>query len=331
MNIRTMDARDLPGVMALWNGSVARGEVVYYPLDEAYFRKKFLDSPNYAQDLSLVAEDGGVVLGFLNAIAQKQFLQKETNENTPGYLTCFFVRPDHRGQGIGRALVQEAEARLKALGKSMLSMSGGNPVKLDWTIPGTPGHDHNNAPGCDMDSPGFLFLTRLGFDNRHEEIAMYLDLSQYRQPAGVLEKRARLQSEGISIGRYDTRLGYEFDGMCDRVGSEYWRKVLQDETAKAEPRVILAATVPGHIVAFTGPVDRQESGRGWFTGICTDPLYEGRGIATVLFDFLMQEFIKKGASFSTLFTGADNHARKIYERAGFTVRRRFAVMEKPIN
>jgi ribosomal protein S18 acetylase RimI-like enzyme len=77
-------------------------------------------------------------------------------------------------------------------------------------------------------------------------------------------------------------------------------------------------------------VDKQPSGRGWFTGICTDPLYERRGIATVLFNLLMQAFIAEGAAFSTLFTGDDNHAQKVYRRAGMRVARRFVIMEKTL-
>ena len=57
-------------------------------------------------------------------------------------------------------------------------------------------------------------------------------------------------------------------------------------------------------------------------------MYERRGIASVLFNLLMQEFIAEGAAFSTLFTGEENHAQRIYLRAGFRVVRRFSVMEK---
>ena len=133
--------------------------------------------------------------------------------------------------------------------------------------------------------------------------------------------------------------------MCDRVGSEYWRDALRTEIAAwkknepnqdprfwpdgirpAGPRTLLTAVHEGQIVGFTGPVDRQRSGRGWFTGICADPHFERKGIATVLFNLLMQAFIREGAAFTTLFTGADSHARKIYRRAGLRSVREFALM-----
>lgn len=321
---------DIPAVLSLWNGSVKAGEVVYVPLTEAYFEEKFLRNPSYTPAYSLVAEEDSKVIGFINGITKKVFLPKETNENTPGYITCIFVHPEHRRQGVGSQLVKELCARFRADGKKQAACSGNNPINLDWTIPNTPGHDHNNAPGMDMESAGYAFLLSQGFGETYREVAMYLNLADYRAPEDLAQRQSKLAAEGIYTGHYDVSLNYEFDGMCDRVGSEYWRKVLQDETAKPNPRPLLVATHDKSIVAFTGPVDRQASGRGWFTGICTDPLFEKRGIATVLFNLLMLEFIKVGARFSTLFTGDSNHAQRIYANAGFRVARRFVVMQKDL-
>ena len=179
---------------------------------------------------------------------------------------------------------------------------------------------------------------------------MYLNLAAYIPWAGLKEKQAELLAQGIYTGRYDPSLGYDYDLMCDHVGSEYWRAVIRSELAcwkenrpntdvrfipngtkvPAGPRPMLVATSGERIVAFTGPVDKQDSGRGWFCGIMTDPEFERRGIASVLFNLLMQEFIAEGAVFSTLFTGDSNHAQRIYKRAGFNVVRRFALMQKPL-
>ena len=172
-----------------------------------------------------------------------------------------------------------------------------------------------------------------------------VDLSTYQwnpELDGIIEQ---LKADGIYVGVWQPGMGEEYDGMCDRVGSEYWRNVLKQEIAawhegrpnsdpdlwvdglKPEgPRPILVAMKDGHIIGFTGPVDLQQSGRGWFTGICADPKWGGRGIGTVLFNMLMQEFVDEGAAFSSLFTGLDNHAQKIYMRAGMHVTANFAIM-----
>jgi GNAT superfamily N-acetyltransferase len=321
---------DLHAVVSIWNRCSEAGETVYAPLTDAVFHQKFIGNPNYMPEYALVAEEAGRVIGFIHGITKRVFLPKETHANTPGYITCVFADAAYRRQGVGSALLNALTATFKRNGKTSAACRDTNPVNLDWIIPGTPGHDHNNAPGVDIACMGHPFLQKHGFQERYREVAMYLHLADY-QPASALDDiRRKLREEGISTGRYDVSLGYDFSRMCDRVGSEYWRKVLQDETSKPYPRPILAATYGTHIVGFTGPVDKQPSGRGWFTGICTDPEYEKRCIATVLFNLLMQEFIAAGASFSTLFTGDTNHAQRIYAKTGFRAARRFAAMDRDL-
>ena len=41
---------------------------------------------------------------------------------------------------------------------------------------------------------------------------------------------------------------------------------------------------------------------------------------------MKEAFVQEGAAFCTLFTGADNHARKVYERAGLEPVRQFDLM-----
>ena len=351
MNIRPFSHNDLPAAIALWNGSAAAGETVYRPLTEETFHLKFEADPNYDPALTLVAEEDGAFLGFISGIAKKIFLQGENSQNTPGFITCVFVAPACRGRGVGKALVTALEGRFRAMGKTVAALNNDNPVNLDWIIPGTPGHDHNNAPGVDEAGSGLPFFEALGYRVANREIAMYLNLTDYIPWEGMAQRREALKEEGIEIGPYDARLGYDYDGMCDRVHSDYWREVLRSEIAchlkgvpntdprfipngkvPAGPRPILTAVSHPHraIIAQTGPIDLQDSGRGWFTGICTDPLFEHRGIASVLFNVMMQEFIREGAAFSTLFTGDSNHAQKIYLRTGFKVVRRFAQMHKSL-
>lgn len=328
--IRLYQDSDLPALVEIWNRSVNAGEVVFYPASEEYLKARIFDDPNDVKPFTFLAVEDEKVLGFVVGVCQNTFLPGQTHENTPGYLVAIFVDQPYRHQGIGTALIHQLSDAFKANGKSKIACMSTCPINLEWRIPGTPGHDHNNAPGMDSECAGYPFLLHMGFEDTVREVAMYLNLSEYKVPDFLQEKQEKLRAEGIETGLYDPKLHYDFDRMCTRVGSEYWRKVLQDETASPNPRPILAATYDGHIVGFTGPVDRQKSGRGWFTGICTDPEFEGRGIATVLFNLLMQEFIKVGADFSTLFTGEENWAQKVYRRAGFDAVRKFSYMSKPL-
>ena len=327
MEIRAFRQEDIGKIICLWNGCVSRGEVLYRSLVPAYFEEKFLRQPG--TDV-FIAETDGDVIGFLAGCRLTSFLPGQTEENTPAYLSAFMVAPEYRRQGVGSALLDAFERHFAAAGKKSFAVSSLCPINLDWVIPGTPGHEHNNMPGLDEECLGFDFLKKRGYAVAVREVAMYLNLREYEKKPEVEARRAKLAAEGITAGLYDVSQQAEFDGMCDRVGSEYWRQVLRDETAKENPRPILAAVTDGHIVGFTGPVDRQENGRGWFTGICTDPLYEKRGIAGVLFNDLMGEFIKVGAAYSTLFTGTENHAQRLYLKTGFRPARYFAIMKKSV-
>lgn len=327
MEIRAFRPEDLAGIVSLWNGCVEKQEVLYRPLTPAYFKEKFLDQPGTE---IFVADEAGAVIGFLTGCKKTEFLPGQTEENTPAYLSAFMVAPEYRNRGVGSALLDAFERHYAAMGKAAIAVTSTCPINLDWVIPGTPGHEHNNMPGMDEACMGFDFLKKRGYAVAVREVAMYLNLAEYEKKPEVEARRAKLAEEGIAAGLYDVTQQAEFDGMCDRVGSEYWRQVLREETAKENPRPILAAVTGGHIVGFTGPVDRQENGRGWFTGICTDPLYERRGIAGVMFNDLMGEFIKVGAAYSTLFTGTENHAQRLYLKTGFRPARYFAIMKKAI-
>ena len=340
--IRPFLEEDITGILDIWNACVDAGEVLYYPLTRDYFERKFLRGGGCEPENLLVAETEGRPAGFIHGVAPETFPLAK-----PGcaYLTCVMTAPAFRGRGVGRALLKALKARMKERGAHTLYIASLNPVNLDWRIPGTPGHDHNNMPGLDTGCAGYGFFPREGFAEKYREVSLYMNLKEYRMPEEVPRIQSRLQGEGIYTGMYDAGWDCAFDGMCGRVGSDYWRDVLRTEIAAwkagtpnldprfwadgvrpAGPRPLLTAVHEGQIVGFTGPVDRQQSGRGWFTGICTDPLFERRGIATVLFNLLMQAFVQEGAAFTTLFTGADSHAQKVYRRAGLRPVREFALM-----
>ena len=330
MVIRAFEPGDLPALGKLWESCRLRGETLLRPFSESYFREKFLDTECYEAPLNLVAAEGRRVIGFLAGVRKHSFLNKENEQNTPGYIALMMVLPECRHKGVGSALLKALEDAFRALGKTRLDVSSLSPIDLNWLIPGTPAHEHNNMPGIDEDCPGYSFLLGKGYTPFVREVAMYLNLENYCKSELVEQKRKSLAEAGITAGLYDPRENCEWDEMCDRVGSEYWRKVLKDELSSPSPRPILAARTNGHIVGFTGPVDVEPSGRGWFTGICTDPLYEQRGIATVLFNDLMNEFIKVGAKYSSLFTGTENHAQRLYLRTGFRPAKTFAMLKKEL-
>ena len=342
MLIRSYRPEDMKAIVRIWNRCVDAGEVLYFSQTEESFRRIFLTGEGRNPDLLLIAEEDGQIVGMIQGVAPDSFRGCAPES---AYLTVLMVDVDFRGRGIGRSLLEALARRMVPLGARRFLISNMNPVQLSWRIPGAPGHDHNNMPGADSAIPGYGFLEHMGFSVTYRNMAMYRPLADYSMPEEVKALREKLKEQGMIVGPYDARLNCDYDSLCDHVNSEYWRDVLRSEIQALKedrpnadermwadgvppkgPRMLLTAVHGSRIVAFTGPVDLQSSGRGWFTGICTDPAYEGRGIATVLFHLLMDAFVREGAAFTTLFTGVENHAQKIYLRAGLRPVREFHLM-----
>ena len=63
---------------------------------------------------------------------------------------------------------------------------------------------------------------------------------------------------------------------------------------------------------------------------CVEPSLRGHGLGTLLFNRLCLAERACGAQYMSLFTGVNNPAQRIYQAAGFTPRRYFAVMIKEL-
>ena len=116
--------------------------------------------------------------------------------------------------------------------------------------------------------------------------------------------------------------------MLSALGNSMWSSEIP---AAASAGQYLLVGLKGHTVAgFTGPIYPEPSGRGYFAGLGVAPQYEGHGLGTLLFNRLCLAERACGAQYMSLFTGVNNPAQRIYQAAGFTPRRYFAVMIKEL-
>ena len=113
------------------------------------------------------------------------------------YLTFLLVDRRHRGKGAGTALFSAFAESMRSAGADSVRIANGSPVQLDWRIPGTPGHDHNNMPGLDTGCAGAGFFARAGFMETGREVSMYRALEGYASPPEAGRFRERLAGEGI--------------------------------------------------------------------------------------------------------------------------------------
>ena len=98
--VRSYEARDEAGVTALWRASFPDDPPRNAP--EMVIRRKLTVQP----ELLLVGELAGTVVAAVVA----------GFDGFRGWLNHLAVAPEHRRRGFGRALVSEAEARLRTLG-----------------------------------------------------------------------------------------------------------------------------------------------------------------------------------------------------------------------
>lgn len=257
-------------------------------------------------------------------------IDEEQNRN---FLTLVLVKKQDRRKGIGRELLKVLEKEIfyecRKEGKTpALEISFYNPVTFSWKIP-EHNANHPNMPGTDRESYAFEFLKFLGYETFAIQNIYYLSLSEYIPDQKIKCKKEELKKKGITFERYLANQHLGMKEVLKRLGNPFWEKeILSEPVAEDGGRPIIVPVRENRVLGFTGPVDVEKSGRGYFAGIGIDTLARGHGLAKVLFCELCSCLKEEGARFMTLFTGENNPARNIYEAAGFRIVKSFANMRK---
>ncbi|MSS63590.1 GNAT family N-acetyltransferase [Velocimicrobium porci] len=250
-------------------------------------------------------------------------------KNQKAFVTMVVVEKEERRKGIGRAILQNLEEVIfKQSGFEVIELSFFNPITFSWRIPNGKAN-HPNTPGVDMDSIAYSFFLACGYKNFAIQNVYYLPLENYSYSDMLLRKKESLEKEGITFEVYDDRIHKNMKEVIEGFGNPMWnRDILSEPPIYEKGRPILVPVYKGEVCGFTGALDVEASGRGYFAGIGIDKKYRQKGMGKVLFAFLCESLKKQNAKFMTLFTGENNPARHIYEEAGFKVVRTFADMRK---
>lgn len=269
--------------------------------------------------VTFVAMEGDTIVGLASGV----YLP----ERKTGYLSYLCIAPEHRGQGIAKALMNQLEAALFAFeGCEKLEVVFHNPVNLPWYVAEDGGHYHPCVPGVDVSSGLFDFLEHRGWSEFVRQNAYYRPLEGYTDPPRMAEVRARLLTEGIEVTLYDPERHRGLAELFDNINNPGWKAQVMANTDK--PIVVAVDhNAEDLVVAYTGPLSVTE-GRGNFCGIGTRKEYRGRGIGKVVFCEMCTRHAQNGGAFMSLYTGTNNPARNIYEAAGFEIVRSFANLRK---
>ena len=320
--IRNYLPTDDAALLALWNSAGVRWG--YAPLTADAFEVLLLKHPDFSPKFTFVLEENGTILGFINGCTGNHIPRGDVR----GYLSCLLLVENADTDENTALLLDALENAFRRAGRSQCAVTFFNPIRLPWIIPGTDGHQHNNAPGVAVDLPLHGRMLAKGYQEAARECAMHLDLSGFRTPDRVEEKALRMAREGYTVARYDPALHTGLEEMVASLENPMWSAEIP---AAGKSGMELLVGLQGNTCAgFTGPIYPEETGRGYFAGIGVAPAYEGNGLGTLLFYRLLQREKEAGARYMSLFTGENNHAKQIYLGAGFRVVRKFGVMLKEL-
>ena len=350
LQIRLMTSDDLARTARVWNQCVQKQELLCLPLTE----ERWKQLERVPGGLWLVAENDGV-FGFLHGVIREG----------KACVDLIAVSEKRRRQGIGRALTEDFERRAREAGCGSVSAGGALAADIPWYMPETEGHWHQHMPGVPLGmrcfpwrwrlESGYPFFRSLGYADAGHVVGMHAPFSRvpylgdYERPQNA-RLLSGLKKEGVRlIDRPMPGEKLDYEGICARVGSEYWRDMLRTELTAWEtggcnedprfwpdgrkpvfPRPILMFAKQSEIIGFCGPVDVHRDRRAWFTGLCVDPQWRGRQLGRMLFEYTLRTMAGNGAKYISLYTGADNPARRIYEREKLTVSQSFAIMRKEL-
>lgn len=320
--IRNYLSEDESAMLSLWNTEgTAMG---FAPLTAEKFRRLLTCHPNFSPEYTFVLEEKGAVLGFVNGCTGDGIPKGDIR----GYVSCLILAGGADTDENTTLLLSALENAFRKAGKTYSAVTFFNPIRLPWVIPGTPGHQHNNAPGIALDIPLHGRMLAHGYRESTRECAMYLNLADYETPAWVAEKADAMAREGYRVERYDKNRHTGLEEMVEALGNSMWSEEIP-AAAKAGMELLVGLRDCA-CAGFTGPIYPEKTGRGYFAGLGVAPQYEGHGLGTLLFYRLLEREKQAGAQYMSLFTGENNHARFIYLGAGFRIVRTFGVMLKEL-
>ncbi len=320
--IRNYLPGDAAALLHIWNTAGVRAG--FAPLDAGDFDKILLRHPDFSPEFTFVLEEDGEILGFCNGCTGDH-IYKGTER---GYLSCVLLAEEADNDKNTAALLDALEKAFRAAGRIHVVVTCFNPIRLPWIIPGTQGHQHNNAPGIGVDIPLYDRMLARGYREVSRERAMYMDLSGYETPGWIVEKAARMAQKGRTVSRYDPSRHIGLEEMVAALNNSMWSAEIPQ--AGRSGMDLLVALQDNVCAGFTGPVYPEKTGRGYFAGVGVAPQFEKRGFGTLLFYRLLEREKETGAKYMSLFTGEHNHAGEIYITAGFRVVRWFSVMLKEL-
>ncbi len=303
--VKEFDACQEHAVVNLWNRCLVRDEITL-----TTFRRKALLDSNFDPHGCFIAAAGDEIVGFLLGLRRRYPYYDLGLEPDKGWITVFFVHPDHRRDGIGSALLARAEQFLARCGASQVTVADYTPNYF--------------FPGIDLDAyePSFKFLTARGYVMAQRVYGMGTSLIDFAVPADQAEKFLRLRSAGVSVEVFEPSLTLKvleflrlhYPGDLFHVARN---RLMEDP----ECDEILVALKAGEVIGFSHFLGER------FGPFGIAPTYAGRGIGPMLYYATVEQMRKKGRR-NLWLAWTTGRAKDFYYHVGLRVTRRHAIMRK---
>ena len=214
--IRNYLPSDEHSLLELWN--TAGLQLGFAPLKQETFHCLLTGHPNFSPEYTFVLEEAGRVLGFVNGCTGADIPKGDVR----GYVSCLILAPEADNDENTARLLEALEDAFRRAGRRYSAVTFFNPIRLPWIIPGTPGHQHNNAPGIALDIPLHDRMIAQGYQETTRECAMYLNLADFETPAWVEEKAEKMAAQGYHVARYDAARHTGLEEMVAALENPMW-------------------------------------------------------------------------------------------------------------
>jgi mycothiol synthase len=312
--IRPFGAQDMAPVVALWNRCLTKD-----PITEERFWQFFLLDPNFEADGALVAEKEGKVVGFLQAMYRKFPMGSLGLSPEMGWITIFFVAPEHRREGIASRLMDAGLDFLRSKGRTTVMCNGYAPYYI--------------FPGIDVDyEEANALMAARGFTLLNEPVAMGMRLEGVRMPAKVHQRWEDLKAEGYEVRLFRREDTIPLLNMVEQY-FPHWTPSIIDGLQHGNLETVVAFNKEGEVVGYTEwentYTDPPKGAAGRFGPFGVRPDMRNKGIGAVIFYYLIERVTGMGHRY-LWFGWAGGRNLSFYERAGCTVTRRFKFYKKAL-
>ncbi|NSW56061.1 MAG: GNAT family N-acetyltransferase [Armatimonadetes bacterium] len=309
--VRPYSCEDEASLVAAWNAALPLD-----PIDIATFRRKVLLDPNFDPSRLLVTGGIGDVTGFCLLVMRRVALEGVGLESGRAWITAMGVRPAQRGKGLGSALLERATQLCRETGCSQVSIA---PYAPNYFV-----------PGVDLDgySDGLRFLLAREFVQVADAISMDANIVLL-DTAAHLTREPELAAAGIRIGALDPSRIPALMAMLQEHMPGDWvrhaRELLIDASrGHASYDQFTVAEMNGEVIGYC----QYEGEHFGPFGVRDD--FQGRGIGTVLLAKCLEAMRRAGHHNAWVLWTSEDTARKVYNRFGFKVTRRFAILRREL-